>query len=138
MLLRRPGDLDRIDEAVREVEPDRVRLRIDPPPAGLVDEAPDLAEAPAKLAARIVRDVPQQLAKLAARDGVRRERQIGEERTHLARRRQRERDAVAADRQRPEQPHLRARRPRPRLGRADSTGISTPAPTLASTGGRYA
>ena len=53
--------------------------------------------------------VPQQLAQLAARHGVRRKRQIGEQRAHLARCRQRQRDAVAADRQRPEQPHLRAR-----------------------------
>ena len=83
-VLRRPGDLDRIDEAVREVEPDGVRLRLDPLPARLVDEAPDLAEAPAQLAARIVGNVPQQLAKLAARNGVRGKRQVSEERTHLA------------------------------------------------------
>ena len=89
--LGRAGDLDRIDEAVREVEPDGVAAGVDPPPAGLVDEAPDLAQAPAQLAARIVGHVPQQLAELAARDGVRRQRQIGEQRAHLARRRQRQR-----------------------------------------------
>ena len=64
----RAGDLDRIDEAVRQVEPDGVAAGVDAPPAGLVDDAPDLAQAPAQLAARIVGNVPQQLAQLAARD----------------------------------------------------------------------
>ena len=108
-LLGRAGDLDRIDEAVRQVEPDGVGGGVHPLPAGLVDDAPDLAETPAQLAARIVRDIPQQLAKLAARDGTRGERQIGDERAHLARCRQRQRDALAADRHRPEQPDMQRR-----------------------------
>ena len=57
-LLRSPGRPRRIDEAVREIEPDGVAAGLDPPPAGLVDDAPDLAEAPAQLAARIVRARP--------------------------------------------------------------------------------
>ena len=84
----------------------------------LVDEASDLAQAPAQLAARIVRDVPQQLAELASRDGARGQRQLGEQRAHLARRRQRQRGAVAADRQRPEQAQLERGGAR-RLGSAD-------------------
>ena len=83
-LLDRLVDLDRIDDAVREVEPDGVGLGLDPAAAGLIDDAPDLAEAPAQLAARIVGNVPQQFAKLAARHGVRRQRQIAEQRAHLA------------------------------------------------------
>ena len=65
------------------------RPRLDPAPAGLIDDAPELAEAPAELAARIVGHVPQQLAELAAGHRVRGQRQIGEQRAHLARCRQR-------------------------------------------------
>ena len=83
-LMRRPGDLEHIDGAIGQVELDGVAARIDSSPAGLVDDAPDLAEAPAKLAPRVVRDVPQQLAQLAARNGVRGKRKIGDQRTHLA------------------------------------------------------
>ena len=83
-LLGRPGDLDHIDGAIRQIEPDGVAAGINASPARLVDDAPDLAEAPAQLAPRIVGDVPQQLAKLAARDGARGKRQIGDQRTHLA------------------------------------------------------
>ena len=64
-LLRCPGDLNGIDEAVGQVEPDGVAAGVDPSPTRLVEDAPDLAETPAKLAARIVGDVPQQFAKVA-------------------------------------------------------------------------
>ena len=57
-VLSRPGDLDRIDEAVRQIKSDSVRLSVDPAPIRLINEAPDLAEAPTKLSPRIVRDVP--------------------------------------------------------------------------------
>ena len=92
--------------AVRQIEPDGVRLGVDPAPPGLVDKAPDLAQAPTKLAARVVGRVPEQVAELAARHGVGCQRQVGEECPHLARRRHGQRYAVADDRQRPEEPHL--------------------------------
>ena len=83
-----PGDLERVDEAVPEVETDSVRLRFDPLPARLIEETPNLAQAPAKLTPGIIRDVPEQVAKLAAGHGMGRQRQIGQECSHLARRRQ--------------------------------------------------
>jgi hypothetical protein len=52
------GDLDRIDEAIRQVEPDGIIAGMDAPAVLLVDEGPDLAQAPAKLAARIIGHVP--------------------------------------------------------------------------------
>ena len=63
----RAGDLERVDEAIREVEPDGVVAGFDAAAARSVNEPPDLAQAPAQLPARIVRHVPQQLAKLAPR-----------------------------------------------------------------------
>ncbi len=57
--LSRARDFDRIDETIRQVEPDGVSPRVYPLMAGQIDDAPDLAEAPAKLAARIVGNVPQ-------------------------------------------------------------------------------
>ena len=71
--------------AVREVEPHGVASRVDPTPGRFVDETPDLAKAPAQLAAWIVGDVPQQLAEPAALNRMRSDGQIGEKRTHLAR-----------------------------------------------------
>ena len=58
----RAGDLDDINEAVGEVELDRIPAGLDPSPAGLVKNAPDLAEAPAEFSPWIVRDVPQEFA----------------------------------------------------------------------------
>ena len=103
-------DLERIHETVGEVEPDRVGLGIDPAPLRLVDYAADLAQAPAQLAARIVGHVPQQLAELAARHRAGSQRQIGEQRAHLARGRQRGGRARAHDGEGSEQPH-----PQPRI-----------------------
>jgi ubiquinone/menaquinone biosynthesis C-methylase UbiE len=111
-----PGDLDRIDGAVRKIDPDAVALRLDPAPGRLVDQAPDLAEAPAQLAARVVRHVPKQLAKLTAPDRARRERQPGEQPPHLTRSRQRQHDAVSANRERPEHPQLERRTAAPSVG----------------------
>ncbi|HEX6010936.1 MAG TPA: hypothetical protein VFY87_03850 [Geminicoccaceae bacterium] len=68
------GDLDRVDEAVREVEPDGFRPGVDPSPPGLVEKAAELTEAPAELAPRVVGDVPEQVAELAARHGMGRQR----------------------------------------------------------------
>src|SRR3546814_3639543 len=77
-LLGCAGDLDRIDEAIRKSKLDGIGAGVDPGSAGLIDDASDFAQAPAQLAARIVRDVPQQFAELAARDGAWGKRQIGE------------------------------------------------------------
>jgi hypothetical protein len=61
-LAGRPGDFERVDEAVHQVEPDGVSAGLDAPAAALVDETPDLAQAPPELSARIVRNVPEKLA----------------------------------------------------------------------------
>jgi hypothetical protein len=53
-LLGGASDLDRIDEAVRQVELDGIPAGFEPAPARLVEDAPDLAQAPSQLAARIV------------------------------------------------------------------------------------
>lgn len=55
----RAADLDRVHVTAREVEADGVGLRPDPAAVGLVDEAPDLTQAPAKLPARVLGQVPQ-------------------------------------------------------------------------------
>ena len=73
------------------------------PAARFVNEAPDLAQAPTQFAAWIIGRVPQQFAKLTSRDRPRRQRQVGEQRARLARRRQCEGLAIAVNRQRPEQ-----------------------------------
>ena len=110
----RAGHLDRVDETVREVEPHGVAAGLDALLAALVDQAPDLAETPAELAARVVRHVPEELAQLAPRRGPRRQGQIGEQRPHLAGRRERHGGAPPPDRQAPEQPDVdRGRRPGP-------------------------
>jgi hypothetical protein len=106
----RAGDLEGVDEAIREIEADGVVAGFDATVARSVNEPPDLAQAPAQLPARIVRHVPQQLAKLAPRHREWREGEIGEERAHLARGRQHQRAPVPADRQRPQHPHLDRRR----------------------------
>ena len=66
------GDLERVDEAIGEVEPRLRRSRVDDARApGSSTMRADLAQAPAQFAARIVRDVPQQLAELAPRRRLR-------------------------------------------------------------------
>ena len=60
--LRRAFDLDRIDENIADVEPDAIAAGRHAPAAGFVEHASDLTQTPAQLAARIVRNVPQQLA----------------------------------------------------------------------------
>ena len=108
-LVNRAGDLDRIDETMRQVEADHVAAGLDALAVAVVDDAADLAQAPAQLSARIVGDVPQQFAKLAPRHGERGQGQVGEERAHLSRRRQSQRDAVTADRHGAEHAHLNPR-----------------------------
>ena len=105
-LVGRASDLDRVDEAVRQVEPDGVAARLDAPAAALVDEDPDLAEAPPELPARVVRNVPEELAQLAPRPGPWRHGQMGEERPHLAGRRQRHEGAAPPHGQAPKHPHV--------------------------------
>ena len=61
----------------------------------IVDEGPDLAEAPAQSPARIVRHVPEYLAQPLAPVLVAGQREVGEQSTCLARGRQRHRGAVA-------------------------------------------
>ena len=61
-LLRGAATSIGIDETIREIEPDAVPGRIDPAPTRPVEDAPELAQAPAQLAARIVGHVPEQLA----------------------------------------------------------------------------
>jgi ubiquinone/menaquinone biosynthesis C-methylase UbiE len=104
--LHRLADIDDIDEAVAEVEPDGVKRRLDPSTIGLVEDRPGLAEAPPKLPARIVGDVPEKLAQVGARQRTRGERQVGDEGAYFARCRKRQRDTVTADRHRPEHPDI--------------------------------
>ena len=55
--------LDRIDDTITEVERDRrLAMRDHALPAFFIQHAAELAQAPAQLAARIVRRVPQQIA----------------------------------------------------------------------------
>ena len=71
----------------------------------LVEEAPDFGKAPAQRAARIVGDIPQQLAELGAMDRTRRHDEIGDKRPHFARRRERGGRSVSNDRKGAEQAH---------------------------------
>jgi hypothetical protein len=84
-------------------------LGIDPLAVRFVEQAARLAQAPAQFAARIVGDLPQQLAELAAQDRLRRQRQIGDQRAHLAGRRQRQHGAIPADGERPEHAQVQPR-----------------------------
>jgi hypothetical protein len=101
----RADDFHRIDPAVAHVDPDRVRGRLDPAAAGLVDEAPDLAEAPAQLATRIVRNIPEQIAERASGNGTRRKCEIGEECADLSRCGHRQERSLPFDRQGTQHPY---------------------------------
>ena len=82
----------------------------------IVDQGPDFAEAPAQSPARIVRHVPEYLAQPLAPVLASGQREIGEQRPRLARRRQRHRSAVADHLQFAEDPelqHVRVPLPRP-------------------------
>ena len=63
-LLRGTGDLDHVDGATVEIEGDGVAARLHAALVRLVEDAARLAQTPAKLAARIVGHVPEQLAQL--------------------------------------------------------------------------
>ncbi len=64
--LCRAFDLDHVDEAIAEVELNAIAAGSNPPSVGLVEDASDFTQTPAQLAARIVRNIPQQFAQLAA------------------------------------------------------------------------
>jgi hypothetical protein len=118
------GHLGGVDLAIREVQADGRAVGDDAFALFVVHEAADLAQAPAQLAARIVRHVPQQLAERAAAERPRGEREVGEQGAHLARAREGRRAAAAQHAQRAQHPDRKACGP---------TGISTPAHTLSST-----
>jgi hypothetical protein len=133
--LRRLRDLDCIDEAVGQIEPDGVRPCLDPALTICVNQAPDLAEAPAQFSARVVGDVPcnsQSWLRATARGDN--DRYAKSPRTL--------RDAgsgsVTPSRRIVSGPSMRTSiegSPRTRSGRADSMGISTPYTTVAPTCG---
>ena len=102
-------DVDDVHTAVGQVQAHGVLHGLDPAAPGLVQQAPRLAQAPAKFAARIVRNVPQQFAQVRAHHGVRGQRQVRDQRPQLARRRQRKRSAAPADAHRPQHVHVDAR-----------------------------
>ena len=102
--------------AVVEPQGHGVARRLHPGVVGIVQEAPELAQAPAQLAARIVGHVPQELAQARARHRAWSEREVAHESAQLARRRQLERGAVAVDRQRAEEAQAQAQAVRRTLG----------------------
>src|SRR5262249_50895855 len=94
--LEGPRELDGVDGAVGEVELDLIRSAGDhPAPPLVVEDAAELAQAPAELAARIVGHVPEEVAEARARYRPRAEREVCEERADLSRARQRHRNAAA-------------------------------------------
>jgi hypothetical protein len=105
-LLGCAGNFDHIDKAIRKVKRNRVIACLNARAGRQIDHAPDLAQAPAKLSARIVGNIPQHFAKLRPCRGDRREGQVGEKRAHLARSGQYHRKAMTADRHRAEHPHF--------------------------------
>ena len=56
--LGRAGDLHDVNEAVGKIERDGITARLNSAASGLINDTPDLAEAPAQFAPRVVRNVP--------------------------------------------------------------------------------
>ena len=83
-VLRRLRDLGNVDNAIRNIETDRIAGGHNPLPARLIDNGSDPAQTPAKFSARIVGDIPKQFTQLAARHRDARKRQIAEQRPHLS------------------------------------------------------
>src|SRR5690606_490471 len=106
--LDRGGDLHRVDEGAAALEPDRVLAALEARRLS-VDDLAQLAQAPAQLPARVVGRVPQELAEMRSREGTRGEREVGEQRAHLARGGQRGRRTAAACAQRAEEPDVQFR-----------------------------
>src|SRR5258707_10850834 len=69
--LQRRRDCPGIDPAIGKIKGDRIARCHDPAVLRFVKNAAQLAETPAQLAARVVRDIPQQLAEPAAADRMR-------------------------------------------------------------------
>ena len=82
-LQRRDVDLD-----VRRVQPDADPVGHEAAARLVVDELPELREAPAQRATRVVGDLPEQLAQLFPAKRAPVERQVGEQRAGLLRGRQ--------------------------------------------------
>ena len=85
---------EQVDDGAGGLEGHGLAVGHDAAAARLVDERPQLAQAPAQRAARVVGDVPEEGAQPLPPLGPAGEREIGEERTGLLRRRQRQ-DAIA-------------------------------------------
>jgi hypothetical protein len=105
-LTSRSGDLERVDGAAGKPSATvsswvRTRLRL---PSRILRSLSRTAQ----LAARIVRHIPQQLAKLAPQHRKRRQNEVGEQRPHLARGGQRDRLAPTAHAQGAEHAQLHA------------------------------
>lgn len=101
--LQRASQTKRVDVRIGEIEPDRIALSQNADAARLVEHPAQFAQAPAKLATGIVRQVPQKFAQMVSSQRVRGESQVGGERPHLAGGGQRRRYAIAGNAQRPEQ-----------------------------------
>ena len=80
-----PQNVEHVHPAVRQIELNRVPTREHWPARIVVEQATDLAQAPSQFAARIVGDVPQQLAQLSSGDGLLGQRHVSEQRAYLAR-----------------------------------------------------
>ena len=104
---RRPNPFD-IDIHVADVQGDALPVGAQTPQLTLVDERPQLAQAPAQLRAGIIRAIPKQRAQVLAQLGLSRRRQVGEQRARLLRRRQSQGASVSNQRKLAQQPHLQS------------------------------
>ena len=86
-----------IDRGVRRVEAHDEPIGDDALARLIVDEPAQLRQAPTQRAAGIVGNLPQQLAKMLAAESASRQREIGEQRAGLARRRELDALATASD-----------------------------------------
>src|SRR6476620_11340736 len=57
-------DFECVDEAIRKVQSDSIRTRLDALFPGFINQASKFAQAPAKFAPRIVWNIPQQITQL--------------------------------------------------------------------------
>jgi hypothetical protein len=75
---------DGVDEAARDVEQDLIGRGCGEPVLVGPQDTPEPAEAPAKLAARIVGDLPQEVTEPGPHDRLRRERKKTKQSSYLA------------------------------------------------------
>ena len=106
--LQRLLQLRDVDEAIGEFECNAVTLGPHSRARLIIEHTAQLAQAPAQLAARIVRDVPQQFAESTARDRTR-DSQQRDQCTHFARSGQGHLDAVPENGQRAEESQVQRR-----------------------------